>query len=102
MRIAINRCFGGFGTSCAADDALRETPCEHVERPGPGRHFGYDHRTDSARACPYLLAVVERLGAAANGDCAKLAIVEIPDGVEWEIDEYDGCEHVAEKHRTWP
>ena len=29
------------------------------------------------------------------------AIVEVPDGGEWELDEYDGIEHVAEKHRTW-
>jgi hypothetical protein len=28
-------------------------------------------------------------------------VVEIPDGVEWEIAEYDGLEWVAEKHRTW-
>jgi len=30
-----------------------------------------------------------------------LKIVDIPDGVEWEIEEYDGMEWVAEKHRTW-
>jgi hypothetical protein len=48
-----------------------------------------------------LIEVIEELGDAANGDCAELAIVEIPDDVEWEISEYDGREHVAEKHRTW-
>jgi hypothetical protein len=30
-----------------------------------------------------------------------LRIVEIPDGVEWHISEYDGIEHIAENHRTW-
>jgi len=30
-----------------------------------------------------------------------LAIVEIPDDVEYTIEEYDGNEHVAEAHRTW-
>jgi hypothetical protein len=48
-----------------------------------------------------LIAVVEELGEAANGWAASLKIVEIPDGVEWFIHEYDGREHVAERHRTW-
>ena len=52
-----------------------------------------------------LIKVIEELGAGhrtgASGSCAKLAIVEIPDGVEYEIKEYDGNEHIAEIHRTW-
>jgi hypothetical protein len=54
------------------------------------------HRDD-----PALVQTVEELGEKANGRHASLTVVEIPDGVEWEIDEYDGTEHVAEKHRTW-
>ena len=50
---------------------------------------------------PVLIQVVEELGSGANGRCANLKIVEIPDDVEWEIEEYDGNEWVAEKHRTW-
>lgn len=50
---------------------------------------------------PDLIAVVEEMGDAANGECAKLVIVEIPDGVQWVISEYDGREHIAEAHRTW-
>lgn len=37
----------------------------------------------------------------ADGKCAELKIIEIPDDIEWEIEEYDGWEHVAEKHRVW-
>ena len=48
-----------------------------------------------------LIRVVEELGEKANGVCARLKIVEIPDDVEWHIDDYDGLEHVAEDHRTW-
>jgi hypothetical protein len=48
-----------------------------------------------------LVAVVEELGSAANGSCAKLKVVEIPDGAEWMVEEYDGNEHVADIHRTW-
>jgi hypothetical protein len=64
-----------------------------------------------AVACPYdrdiprddpdLIAVIESMGDEANGSCAKLRIVEIPDGTKWEIKEYDGNERVAEVHSTW-
>ena len=54
---------------------------------------------------PDLIRVVEELGGGhrkgASGRFADLTLVEIPDGVEYEIEEYDGSEHVAEKHRTW-
>lgn len=53
------------------------------------------------RTCPQLVQVVEELGDLADGSCAKLAVVEIPDGIDWEIEEYDGLEHIAEKHETW-
>jgi len=50
---------------------------------------------------PILIQVFEQLGKKANGIHASLKIVEIPDDVDWIIVEYDGVEHVAEKHRTW-
>ncbi|MEW8048917.1 MAG: hypothetical protein AB2792_19940 [Candidatus Thiodiazotropha sp.] len=62
---------------------------------------GYWYSSNVERDDPLLIQVVEKLGKEASGLCAKLKIVEIPDGVDWEIDEYDGNEHVAECHRTW-
>lgn len=56
---------------------------------------------DIARDDPYLVQVVEELGERANGRHADLKIVEVPAEVDWEIDEYDGMEWVAEKHRRW-
>ena len=53
-------------------------------------------RTDSA-----LIEVVEKLGENADGLGAKLKVVEIPDDVNWQLQEYDGNEWIAEKHRTW-
>lgn len=53
------------------------------------------------RSNPLLVHIVEELGKDSWGRCAELKVVEIPDGVDFEIDEYDGSEHIAEKHRTW-
>lgn len=55
----------------------------------------------SFRSHPGLVATVERLKEAANGECAQLEIVEVPDDAAVQIEDYDGAEHVAEKHRTW-
>jgi hypothetical protein len=56
---------------------------------------------DIERDDPDLVAVVEEFGDLASGWAGKLAVVEIPDGVRWEVEEYDGLERVAEVHRTW-
>jgi hypothetical protein len=53
------------------------------------------------RTNPNLIKVVEELNEEANGTCADLKVVVIPDGVEYEIYEYDGNESVHEKHRSW-
>ena len=56
---------------------------------------------DMPRDDKNLVAVVKELGNKANGLCAELKVVTIPDDVEWTIEEYDGLEWIAEKHRTW-
>lgn len=53
------------------------------------------------RTHPLLIECVERLGPDADGNCAELTVIEIPDDVDWEIHEYDGVESVHEKHRIW-
>lgn len=50
---------------------------------------------------PDLVAVVEELGDAANGQYGKLKIVEIPDNVKWYVQDLGGCEIIHEEHRTW-
>jgi len=50
-----------------------------------------------------LIAVVEELGTEkASGEYAELEVLEIPDGIEYEIHEYDGLESIHECHRSWP
>ncbi len=85
-KIVINACFGGFGLSKKAMSILGE---------------GYAYERDIQRDDPELVRVVEALGEEANGILAQLKVIQIPEDVAWEIKEYDGSEHVAEKHRTW-
>jgi len=84
MKIVINGCYGGFGLSQDASAKL-----------GLGQYDGVP------RDSPELVALVESMGTLVNGPYADLRVIEIPDGVEWEIEEYDGIEWVAETHRTW-
>lgn len=92
MKIVINDDWGGFGLS---EEAYKELG---LEWDGFGCAFnGYECRTN-----PKLVEVVERLGSErASGHFAKLKVIEIPDGIDWVIDDYDGIETVHEKHRSW-
>ena len=53
------------------------------------------------RANPLLIECIETLGEKANGPCADIRIINIPDDVKFVIEEYDGLEHIAEEHRVW-
>ena len=58
--------------------------------------------TDIARDDPVLVRVVEELGGENAGSLhADLKVVRIPADVDWIIQEYDGMEWIAERHRTW-
>jgi hypothetical protein len=102
MKIVINDDFGGFGLSKMAIES-------YASRKGLSlgkwnQTYGYYDDfmdRDIPRNDKDLVEIVESLGNLANGFCASLRIVEIPDGVEWHISEYDGIEHIAENHRTW-
>ena len=95
MKIVINRCFGGFSLSQRAEALFRRI--EKI-KPDDEEYFS-DH--DIPRDNPTLVRIVEKLGENAGGTYADLKIVEVPDDVNWYIEDYDGMEHVAERHRTW-
>lgn len=62
----------------------------------------WDSWTRSSRTHALVIRAIEELGTKeASGRYAELAIVEVPDDVDWEIDEYDGSETVREKSRSW-
>ena len=121
MKVAINVCYGGFGLSYEAFEKLLERKGIEFEKRKDEEfaslnlvhyykkgHLGddsaylspYEFYDGEKRADPDLIAVIEKMGDAAS-DCADLKIVEIPDDVEFVIEEYDGHEWIAEKHRTW-
>jgi hypothetical protein len=91
-KVVINTRFGGFSLSNEARSMYRD-------RKGlADADFSmYEIPRDDAD----LVAVVEQLGKKADGDYARLKVVEIPADVKWQIEEYDGSEHIAEVHRTW-
>jgi hypothetical protein len=93
QKIVINKCYGGFGLSEAAYSELGlDSQSEAAYR----QQNWAEHRDD-----PRLVEIVEKLGNAANGEDADLAVVCVPDGIEWEIEGYDGREWVSERHRRW-
>jgi hypothetical protein len=118
-KVAINRCFGGFGLSEKAFEKLLERKGIAFDKVDKGEssfigasyyqagHAGdddyyisnYEHCED--RSDPDLIAVIEEMGQASWSWAAEIAIIEIPDDVKWHIHEYDGMEHIAEDHRTW-
>lgn len=116
MKVVINRCYGGFGVSREAlhelrkmgyEPALKEVDLGEKWPDGSVNNDSFLNRSfflhdGMERHDRELVEVVERMGAAANGACADLGVIEIPDGVDYEVDEYDGKEIVREKHRSWP
>ena len=90
MKVVINKCFGGFGLSKVAEGLyLEATEKEEV--------LAWEIPRDD----PVLVRIVEELGKKSWGIYAELKVVEVPDDVEWFIEDYDGIEWVAEVHETW-
>ncbi len=101
MKIAINKCWGGFGLTRAVykELGIKWDGYGYLENEDLGIE---DDNYNAYRSDPRLIKAIEKVGEVdASASLASVVIVEIPDGVDFEIDEYDGQEHVAEKHRTW-
>ena len=126
MKVVINKCYGGFGLSQEAlrwlveqrgwtldevktSEEWNKSKAQIVDTSGLGRERLWGPLTlcrvgEGELACrtnPDIVAVVETLGEKADGDYSSLKVVEVPDGIEIEIKEYDGQEWVAETHETW-
>ena len=114
-KIVYNACYGGFGLSKAAIDRyaalkglkLYEKPEDGTVSQSLRQLIGhgdlyldanftqYFSDYDIARNDPALAAVVEEMGAAANGQSADLQIRDLAPGTRYRIDKYDGNESVT-------
>jgi len=113
MKVVINKCYGGYGISKKALLRMRELGSEAAKKEpligepwdDTGKICDRDYDTfylyGLPRHDPILVRVVEEMKEEASGPLAELRVVEVPDGVEYEIQDYDGIEHIAETHRTW-
>lgn len=108
MKIIVNDCKGEFDFSY---DALEEyayrtdnifwTVLPRFDRYWVKRKEGGTVKNSELRADEVMVKVVEDLGERANSERSSLKIIEIPDDVDWVIEERNGYEWVAERHRTW-
>ena len=105
MKIVYNTCFGGFGLSRKAILRARELSGDSkwggaclagdvINEDGKTLDHDYGHCSDLKRNDSSLVTVVEELGEEASGPFAKLEIRDIPSGMKYRIDEYDGSESV--------
>ena len=142
MKIAVNRCYGGFELSPKAIEyylSLKGLPCYFYKQTKYKHNAGVNEFTKVStneasgwdncytidhgdiissqiyddtsgyfyfgnieRNDPLLIQTIEHIGhKESSGPCAAVDIVDIPDGISWEIDEYDGMESIHETHRSW-
>jgi len=87
MKVVINRCFGGFGLSKEAQERYKIDECD------------YRFEDEKPRHDPELVRAVEEMGDKANGAYSALMIIEWPDKIPYQIDEYDGSESLSV---DWP
>lgn len=91
MKVVVNRTYGWFKIPEKLVEPLGWF-CVHFK--------GNDDPDYDERTAPDLIEALEQM--VQNGEKIwPLQIVEIPDGIEWYIEDYDGSETIHEKHRVW-
>ena len=140
MKIAINKCYGGFSLSDKAIEMImkrkglnyyryKQTKFRYSDgvdeytriddnEPEPSSFMNYStidlgktignipyenfwYYRNLERTDKDLVSVIEELGDEASGRYGRVVVIEIPNDVNWEIDDYDGWESIHEKHRSW-
>ena len=84
-KAVFNYCYGGFSISPKAVSVLSKIKGKEIDT----YYFNeLEGRTDAD-----LIALIEEKGSEwVSGSCASLSIVEIPEGLSFSWDEYDGNE----------
>lgn len=125
MKIAINECYGGFSLSPKAiqriiklqgrdctffsigdeiismEEASDRLYFQTISSTNKGKKIKKEYLNDIDRTNPLLIQVIEELGDEASGRFSKIKIIEIPDDMKYEIEDYDGMETVREYSKTF-
>jgi hypothetical protein len=107
MKLLINVCYGGYGLSNEALELWAKK--KNLTLTKKTTEYGdYDYYVDGDtiisgydidRDDPTIIEVFEELGSErTSGNHSELSLVELPDGCEYDITEYDGWESIAD---TW-
>jgi hypothetical protein len=88
MKVVINDGYGGFYLS---EEALHMFAKLKGKNPSEINIY----HSNFKRHDEDLVKVVEYLGDKASGICSELKIVEIPNGIKYKINDYDGWETVS-------
>lgn len=127
QQVVYNTCFGGFGVHESVVKWVRENKSELLERydskyvkeiadstisgemfsdgSGPKRgnelHISPRELSRDNELLADIVSERTTYGGRYNGDHASLQVAEVPDGVSWTINEYDGRETVQESSKTF-
>jgi hypothetical protein len=101
MKVLLNTCYGGFGFS---EEFLTHLESVHPDMfTSHGLDSSYWNERDDERIVNEAIAFgcdPEDAGRLlASGPHARLSVVEVPDGCEYYIREYDGTEYIS--HTTF-
>lgn len=100
-KVVYNTQYGGFGLSPAAIGWMAERGHPEAIKASPQNiHRSHWYLYDTDRDDDLLVACVEALGAAANGEGSHLKIATIPPGHNWDIEEHDGLETIRHSPRN--
>lgn len=98
MKIVINRCFGGFALSEAR--LVRYAALKGITSHPDDEDFPIQH-WNIPRDDPDLISAVEDVPEDGDPYGSDINVVEIPDGVDWQIENWDGMEHIIDRNRIW-
>lgn len=91
MKVVINKCFGGFSISRECAEYMASKGSERakleLQESTTDKWYGYGSVDgldgyEYDRNDPLLVQAVEALGEKADGNYARLKVVEIPDGIK--------------------
>ena len=92
--------------SACIDDELSITPAARKQSKERDAQYHDDEEFPIQqwwipRDDPDLVSVVQQIPEDEGIVGTDLRVIEIPDGIEWQIEEWDGSEFIVDKNRIW-